>query len=587
MSGTRGARLVGSALLAAALVLAMAAPAAALPVHSPRTALTTTASPTANQATTSASADPMVVGYITRVYADLFGRGVDAGGLAAWSAQLAAGTPRIAVASAITGSEEYRGQLIRAAYEAHLSRAPDPGGRTFWLGQMGIGMTIQQMEAGFLASDEYFQQAGGTPAGWIDALYGDVLKRSAGPSEVSYWLGQLARGSSRFTVSLGFFMSTEHLTTQVDAQYQVLLGRGIDPSGSASWVSLIQRGARFEAVIGGIVASSEYWSNIPGHSMWAWGDNTTGQFGNGSYVSSPTITRLPAGRAWLEAGAGANIGAALRNDGTVWWWGSTGARLQPSPVKVASGFVDISVGRNHVMALDRFGRLYGWGWCLGIGAHTNETWVGAPTEVFGGHHWRSMDAGSNGTVAIAADGSIWEWGDVGGTIPLIEPRQVSTDTDWVSVNAGGRMYAIKADGTLWIWGRHGRIDGTADPEMGLRQVGVANDWIQVSSGGNHDLGVRADGSLWAWGLNAGGELGTGNLVGSDEPVRVGTDNDWLTSEAGWSTSAAIRQDGSLWTWGTGELGDGATARLTPGRIGSDTDWISVAMELTYALALRR
>jgi hypothetical protein len=41
-----------------------------------------------------------------------------------------------------------------------------------------------------------------------------------------------------------------------------LLDRHIDPTGARSWVGDIQQGARVEAVIGGIIASAEYFSRV-------------------------------------------------------------------------------------------------------------------------------------------------------------------------------------------------------------------------------------------------------------------------------------------------------------------------------------
>ena len=59
---------------------------------------------------------------------------------------------------------------------------------------------------------------------------------------------------------MGFLLSTERLTTVVDGEYQHLLGRRIDPSGRQTWVGLIQGGVRLEDVIGGIIASEEYFA---------------------------------------------------------------------------------------------------------------------------------------------------------------------------------------------------------------------------------------------------------------------------------------------------------------------------------------
>lgn len=200
--------------------------------------------------------------YVTQVYADLFKRSVDPSGLRTWADALAGGAPRVAVANAITYSPEYRSRLITASYQTYLGRRPDPGGLQNWLAVMVAGGTIQQMESGFLASDEFYLRAGSTDAGWVRKLYATVLGRSPASAEVTHWVQVLRSGYSRQAVSLGFLLSTERLTTVVDGYYGELLGRSIDASGRRSWVAAIQGGARVEAIIGGIVASEEYFGKV-------------------------------------------------------------------------------------------------------------------------------------------------------------------------------------------------------------------------------------------------------------------------------------------------------------------------------------
>jgi hypothetical protein len=201
--------------------------------------------------------------YITRVYADLFNRAPDPGGLATWTAALNRGTPRVAVANAITYSAEYRSRLIAGSYDRYLGRSPDPGGLRTWLGAMKGGWTISQMESGFIASAEYYSKAGSTDAGWVRKLYADVLSRpTVAPSEVAGWTAQLRAGTGREQVAMGFLLSTERLNTVVDGHYRHLLGRGIDPAGQRTWVGILKAGGRDEAIIGGIIASAEYYGRV-------------------------------------------------------------------------------------------------------------------------------------------------------------------------------------------------------------------------------------------------------------------------------------------------------------------------------------
>ncbi|WP_024287634.1 DUF4214 domain-containing protein [Cellulomonas sp. KRMCY2] len=198
--------------------------------------------------------------YVTKVYQDLFERSPDPSGLQAWTTALATGTPRVAVANGITYSDEYRGRLIRESYRTYLGREADTGGLNGWIDSMRWGTTFQEMEAGFLASDEYFGQSGSSNAEWVRRLYSHVLGRAAGDAEVRGWVEAIASGKTRYAVAMGFLISTEHLTTVVNGHYVHLLSRGIDPTGAAGWVSAIQNGHRVEEIIGGIIASDEYYN---------------------------------------------------------------------------------------------------------------------------------------------------------------------------------------------------------------------------------------------------------------------------------------------------------------------------------------
>lgn len=199
--------------------------------------------------------------YVAKVYDDLFDRAPDAAGLETWTSALTAGTPRRAVADAITSSTEYRSRLVTASYQEFLGRSPDPAGLHNWLDHMQRGMTIQTMESGFLASQEYFDRSGRDGAAWVVRLYQHVLGRTPAQAEVDHWTGVLAAGASRQQVAMGFLLSTERLATVIDGYYQHLLGRRIDPTGRQHWVGAVQTGTRTEEIIGGIVASDEYYSN--------------------------------------------------------------------------------------------------------------------------------------------------------------------------------------------------------------------------------------------------------------------------------------------------------------------------------------
>ena len=216
----------------------------------------------------------------------------------------------MAVANSITYSTEYRSRLITGSYQQYLGRGPDGPGLAQWLVLMNRGLTIEQMERGFLASDEYFGRAGGTPRGWITALYRDVLDRVPSASETSAWTNVLAGGTNRASVALGFLLSSEHLGSVVNDQYTSLLRRSIDSSGRSTWVGAIQRGTRLEAVIGSIVASDEYAAKNGGRvavtspvSSVPASTSQTGYLPTSGEKPGPSNTGVPAGTSLKASGS--------------------------------------------------------------------------------------------------------------------------------------------------------------------------------------------------------------------------------------------------------------------------------------------
>ena len=120
-----------------------------------------------------------------------------------------------------------------------------------------------------------------------------------------------------------------------------------------------------------------------------------------------------------------------------------------------------------------------------------------------------------------------------------------------------------------------------------------SDFAAVSAGSYHSLAVCSDHTLWAWGSNNCGELGQGDSGYFTErlsPVRVGSDSDWVAVSAGDYYSLGLRLDGTLWAWGgngAGVLGLGdTTGRLVPEQVGSDSDWVAVSAGSSHCLGLR-
>jgi len=349
-------------------------------------------------------------------------------------------------------------------------------------------------------------------------------------------------------------------------------------------------------------------------TMWAWGNNGSGQLGDGTTDNS--LVPIEAGDAdgdtfqdtdWVGVDAGTNHTAALKADGTLWSWGSNawgqlgdGANTtRINPVQEFSGATDwvvTTAGYFRTVSMKADGTLWAWGrnnvGQLGDGTTADKN---TPTLIANLESlWTETSTGEFHTAALKADGTLWTWGantagqlGDGTTTDRLTPVQEATAaTDWVAVATGtNHTVALKADGTLWAWGNNGegRLgDGTTtDQSMPVQEATAATDWVAVDAGSYHTVALKADGTLWAWGSNYYGQLGDGSTTDRWTPVQEDSGSiDWVAMDAGHLHTVALKADGTLWAWGHnnyGQLGDGSTSdRSTPDlEATAATDWVAV------------
>lgn len=210
-------------------------------------------------------------------------------------------------------------------------------------------------------------------------------------------------------------------------------------------------------------------------------------------------------------------------------------------------------------------------------------------------------AGGNAHTLEIRNGQLWAWGrnaagqlGDGTTTNRNNPIQIGTADNWICVTAGGyHSLGIRADGSLWAWGSNGSGqlgDGTTTFRSAPVRIGTGNTWVAVVAGEHHTLAVKADGTLWAWGNNVYGQLGDGSTTDRNAPVQIGTARDWVTIAPGGGHSMAIKANGTLWVWGNnnaGQLGDGSkTSRIVPVQVGTANNWINVAAGGYHSIGLQ-
>jgi hypothetical protein len=200
--------------------------------------------------------------YVAQVYCDLLGRTADQGGLNFWTSFINQGTAPALVVFGMQWAlpNEYQTIVVDNLYQQYLHRAPDPGGLASSLAFLNSGGTNEQLAAIIAGSPEFFALAGGTNAGFLNALYADALGRGVDGSGAASWGGFLANGVSRNAVALGILSSVEYHTNLVESYYEMFLRRSADPGGLAVYVNLLQHGSTDQQIISFILGSPEYFS---------------------------------------------------------------------------------------------------------------------------------------------------------------------------------------------------------------------------------------------------------------------------------------------------------------------------------------
>jgi alpha-tubulin suppressor-like RCC1 family protein len=281
-------------------------------------------------------------------------------------------------------------------------------------------------------------------------------------------------------------------------------------------------------------------------TVWAWGYNDFGQLGDGTNSDSAIPVMVKTLDNITEISAGTSHCLALRRDGTVWTWGSdhygeidgkVGSDINNKniPVQVnISGVKAISTGNGYSVALKDDGTVWTWGSINDNLVETSNNVNGQlvissnistatpyPIQVPDLSNVIQISASSFQILALDRNGNIWEWGDiwipVNGVpteVNVADPKQVSNLTDIIQISAGlEHSMALKSDGTVWTWGTNdeGQL-GIGETDMYTTEDPLKIPTLQniISIAASEDLSNSAaignDGTVFEWGRNYDGQI---------------------------------------------------------------------------------
>jgi hypothetical protein len=198
--------------------------------------------------------------YVNQLYHDLLRREPDPGGFMAWTSLLDHNqATRSQVAAGFVHSQEFLRQEVSDLYHTFLHRDPDPIGWDAWTRFLMQGHTLEQVEAQFAASPEYFQRrVGGNTNDFLATLIMDAYNRAINPSDRALFGDAFSSGRDRERIAEHVFATHEFRQDLVQSDYQRFLDRKADPGGLNAAVAALQNGLSDETLIAVLVGAPEY-----------------------------------------------------------------------------------------------------------------------------------------------------------------------------------------------------------------------------------------------------------------------------------------------------------------------------------------
>lgn len=184
--------------------------------------------------------------------------------------------------------------------------------------------------------------------------------------------------------------------------------------------------AALDASADDYVVDKAYYALGKDGTVWVWGKNNAGQFGNGAVQTKESLApvQVPGLKNVVKLSGSRYNAIALTKDGSVWTWGglkpdktdwSQPANFKTKPEKVAglTGVVDVEAGDLRYYALTSKGTAYAWGdnyyGQLGTGAD-RRTVTAKPERVVKLNDIVQISAGSRHTLFLLKDGTVWGTG---------------------------------------------------------------------------------------------------------------------------------------------------------------------------------
>ena len=307
--------------------------------------------------------------------------------------------------------------------------------------------------------------------------------------------------------------------------------------------------------------------------LYAWGNNDQGQLGNGDTTDRHSPVRVTALADVTAFDMGYNFSVALKQDGTVWYWGGNNVTTTPQQIDSLTDVKGVAAGYSELHIITASGNV--------ASAYASSSIPSSFGAISGMANIKSLAAGQYHLLALDEDGVVWSEGENGSgelgngtnTASYDTAVQVSKLSGIETIEATAyQSFAIDSDGALHAWGNNssGRLgDGTHTNRNVPVEITSLTNVASVAAGRSHTLVLTDAGQVYGMGNGQGFYSSTPTLLVNEGIAHIG---------AGAGNSFVVTNEGVTQSMGAnnqGQLGNGYTNSTSEfGRI----DWLHAGQE---------
>jgi len=305
-------------------------------------------------------------------------------------------------------------------------------------------------------------------------------------------------------------------------------------------------------------SNSTQYALLSDGTLWAWGQGTNGEFGNGQTTNSftaPVQVQFPTGVhiAYIPTDAMPyDTGLAVDTNGNVWGWGLNefgelclgNTTEYNSPVELPFANVTTLAGASGHAVYDSNGTVYScgsnWNGILGNGTKKSST-VPVQVSVLNGQNVTTLVSSFNNAGALLNDGTYYDWGfnpagqlgigsnEANSAVPVQvtfpDSSGIAQVAEGGSDATNGQTLVMMNDGSMFAWGNDSDSqlgDGGTSAQFSPIQLQAPTGvtYSRLASGGATSYAITSTGAVYAWGFNSQGQVGNGSTGTVATPTMV-------------------------------------------------------------------